>query len=158
MLGTVHSLQICESHRSPMKKVEQAVLITDVGIEGDIHASNQIRPSPVPDDPVSLYRRKERQILLMDLETLQKFNLEVGVIKENITTVGIDINQLKPGQKIIVGEAAILTVTGPCTPCDRMDEIRSGLMDDIKGERGTLTFVEIGGTIRVGDDILVVDI
>ena len=74
MLGTVHSLQICESHRSPMKKVEEVVLITDVGIEGDIHASSEIRPSPVPDDPVSTYRRKERQVLLMDLETLQKFN------------------------------------------------------------------------------------
>ena len=52
-MGTLHSLQICESHRSPMKKVEEAVLITNVGIEGDIHASNQISPSPVPDDPVS---------------------------------------------------------------------------------------------------------
>lgn len=152
-MGTIHSLQICESHRSPMKKVEEAVLITNVGIEGDIHASNQISPSPVPDDPVSSYRRKERQVLLMDLETLQKFNLEVGVIKENITTVGIDINQIKPGQKIIVGEASILTVTGPCTPCYRMDEIRSGLMDDIEDERGTLAFVEIGGTIRTGDNI-----
>ena len=153
MLGTVHSLQICESHRSPMKKVEEIVLITDVGIEGDIHASSEIRPSPLPDDPVSTYRRKERQVLLMDLETLQKFNLEIGLIKENITTTGLDINKLKQGQKIIVGDSATLTVTGPCTPCYRMDEIRSGLMDDIEGERGTLAFVEIGGTIRTGDNI-----
>ena len=152
-MGTVHSLQICESHRSPMKKIEEAVLITDVGIEGDIHATSQIRPSPVPDDFVSTYRRKERQILLMDLETLQKFNLETGIIKENITTEGIDINQLQSGQKIIIGDTAILSVTGPCTPCSRMDEIRSGLMDDIEGERGTLAFVEIGGTIRTGDNI-----
>ncbi len=152
-MGTVHSLQICESHRSPMKKIEEAVLITDVGIEGDIHATSQITPSPVPNDFVSTYRRKERQILLMDLETLQKFNLETGIIKENITTEGIDINRLQSGQKIIIGYTAILTVTGPCTPCSRMDEIRSGLMDDIEGERGTLAFVEIGGTIRTGDNI-----
>jgi hypothetical protein len=26
-------------------------------------------------------------------------------------------------------------------------------MDDIEGERGTLAFVEIGGTIRTGDNI-----
>ena len=59
MLGTVHSLQICESHRSPMKKVEEVVVITDVGIEGDIHASSEIRPSPVPDDPVSHIEEKK---------------------------------------------------------------------------------------------------
>ena len=77
-MGTVHSLQICESHRSPMKKIEEAVLITDVGIEGDIHTTSQIRPSPVPDDFVSTYRRKERQILLMDL--IQKL-LELSLLK-----------------------------------------------------------------------------
>jgi len=152
-LGTVHSLQICESHRSPMKKVEEAVLITDFGIEGDVHAATHIRPSPVPNDTISTYRRKERQVLLMDLETLQKFNLEIGIIKENITTTGLDINRLKKGQKIIVGDLVTLTVTGPCTPCYRMDEIRSGLMDDIEGERGTLAFVEKGGVIRIGDKI-----
>ena len=154
-MGIVHSLQICESHRSPIKKVEEAVLITDVGIEGDIHASDQLRPFPVPDDFVSTYRRKERQVLLMDLETLQKFNLETGIIKENITTEGIDINQLNPGQKVIIGDSVILSVTGPCTPCSRMDEIRFGLMDDIEGKRGTLAFVEIGGAIRVGDNIII---
>ncbi len=152
-MSIVHSLQICESHRSPMKKIKEEVLITDVGIEGDIHASDKLRPSPVPDDFVSTYRRKERQVLLMDLETLQKLNLKTGIIKENITTEGIDINQLKPGQKVIIGDSVILSVTGPCTPCSRMDEIRFGLMDDIEGERGTLAFVEIGGTIRIGDDI-----
>ena len=89
----------------------------------------------------------------MDLETLQKFNLEIGIIKENITTTGLDINRLKKGQKIIVGDLVTLTVTGPCTPCYRMDEIRSGLMDDIEGERGTLAFVEKGGVIRIGDKI-----
>ena len=126
-----------------MEKAEQAKLISNLGIDEDIHSSNQ-------------GKKKNRQVLLMDIETLNSFNLATGIIKENITTQGIKINNLKLNQKIHIGESVILTVTGPCEPCSRMDEIRPGLMKDIDGQRGTLAFVEIGGIIKVGDKIEII--
>ncbi|MFL2764449.1 MAG: MOSC domain-containing protein [Dehalococcoidia bacterium] len=139
----VYSIQICKSHRSPMEKAEQAKLISNLGIEGDIHSSNK-------------GKKKNRQILLMDIETLNSFNLTTGIIKENITTQGLKINNLKLNQKIHIGESVILTVSGPCEPCPRMDEIRPGLMKDIDGQRGTLASVENGGIIKVGDKIEII--
>ena len=70
-----------------MEKVKKAKLISNIGIDEDIHASNQ-------------GKKKNRQILLMDIETLNSFNLETGIIKENITTQGLKINDLKSNQKI----------------------------------------------------------
>ena len=139
-MSKILSIQICTSHRSPMKKVDQAKLILNLGIDEDIHSSSE-------------GKKKNRQILLMDIETLNSFNLETGIIKENITTEGVNINNLKNNQKIYIGDSAILSVAGPCAPCPRMDEIRPGLMKDIEGQRGTLAFVQNGGTIKVGDKI-----
>ena len=90
----------------------------------------------------------------MDIETLNSFNLETGIIKENITTQGLKINDLKSNQKIQIGKSIILQVTGPCEPCPRMDEIRPGLMKEIDGKRGILAFVERGGIMNEVDIIL----
>ena len=139
-MSKVLSIQICTAHRSPMKKVSQAKLIVNLGIDGDIHSTNKDK-------------RKHRQIVLMDIETLNSFNLETGIIKENITTKGVNINNLKENQKIHIGDSVILSVAGPCDPCPRMDEIRPGLMKDLEGQRGTLAFVQYGGTIKVEDKI-----
>lgn len=142
-LSKVYSIQICKSHRNPMEKVKKAKLISNIGIDEDIHASNQ-------------GKKKNRQILLMDIETLNSFNLETGIIKENITTQGLKINDLKPNQKIQIGKSIILQVTGPCEPCPRMDEIRPGLMKEIDGKRGILAFVERGGIMNEGDKIEII--
>ncbi|MBN19233.1 MAG: hypothetical protein CL758_07175 [Chloroflexi bacterium] len=142
-MSKVYSIQICKSHRAPMQIVKQAKLISNLGIDQDIHSSNQ-------------GKKKKRQVLLMDIETLNSFDLPIGIIKENITTQGLNINELKLNQKIHIGESVILNVTGPCEPCPRMDEIRPGLMNDLDGQRGILTFVVNGGIIKTGDKIKII--
>ncbi len=49
----------------------------------------------------------------------------------------------------------ILETTKPCTPCERMDEIRMGLQEQLQGKRGMLARVIRGGEIRAGDEIKV---
>jgi len=43
----------------------------------------------------------------MDKETLDSTGLSPGEIKENITTVGMDINSLQVGQQLALGNEAI---------------------------------------------------
>ncbi len=97
-----------------------------------------------------------RQVLLMDAETLDHFGLTPGVVKENITTRGLALRELGPGQRLRVGEA-LLEVTLPCEPCRRMDEIRMGLQQELRGRRGMLCRVVEAGRIRRGDRIEVLD-
>jgi MOSC domain-containing protein YiiM len=81
--------------------------------------------------------------------------LSPGEIRENVTTRGLRLNDLAPGQRLDVGQA-VLEVTGPCDPCSRMDEIRAGLQAALRGRRGILCRVLEGGRIRRGDAIRVV--
>ncbi|MCL6564804.1 MAG: MOSC domain-containing protein [Acidobacteriia bacterium] len=88
----------------------------------------------------------------MDEETLQQLEISPGAVKENITTRGLAVQALQPGQRLRIGEA-LLEVTGPCHPCARMNEIRLGLEEQLRGRRGMLCRVVEGGRIARGDRI-----
>ena len=88
----------------------------------------------------------------MDVETLQKLKIGAGAVKENVTTRGLDFQRLKPGQHLRIG-GSLLEITLPCEPCSRMDEIRQGLQEELRGQRGWLCRVVKGGTIRRGEPI-----
>jgi len=79
-------------------------------------------------------------------------NLQPGIVRENITTDGLNVNGLPVGQRLRVG-AALLEVSAVCTPCDQMEKVRPGLRREIYGRRGMLCRVIEGGEIRVGDPI-----
>jgi MOSC domain-containing protein YiiM len=64
----------------------------------------------------------------------------------------VAFGELQPGQRLRVGEV-VLEVTVPCEPCHRMDEIRQGLRQDLRGRRGMLCRVVEPGRIRRGDMI-----
>ena len=93
-----------------------------------------------------------RQVLWMDVETLDQMGLAPGDLKENITTRGIDLRVLESSERLRIGEA-LFEVTDRCDPCDRMEEIRAGLKEELRGRRGMLFRVIEGGRIRVGDAI-----
>lgn len=140
----VVSLQLCVGHRKPMKVLESVRARAGFGIEGDRHATSE-------------GARKLRQVLLMDEETLEAFGLSHGQVRENITTSGIGLSVLREGQRLSLGSTVVLEVTGPCVPCDRMDEVRPGLRRELEGRRGMLAFVVKDGVIGVGDPIRAVE-
>ncbi len=122
--------------RAPMEELETAHVLENVGFEGCAHA----RPNGT------------RQVLLVDAETLRKMALEPGSIRENITTEGLDVNALRLGEKVRVGEVQ-LVVSAVCEPCQQMEELRPGLQEAILGQRGMLCKVLSGGSLRPGDEI-----
>lgn len=120
----------------PMEELTEVRAIHDSGFEGCAHA----RPA------------SKRQVLLVDRETLEAMNLLPGIIRENITTEGLNVNGLPIGQLLRIGEAR-LEVSMVCTPCDQMEAIRPGLRKELWGRRGMLCRVLDGGLIRRGDSI-----
>ncbi|MGH2543558.1 MAG: MOSC domain-containing protein [Ardenticatenaceae bacterium] len=142
--GQIVSLQLCIGHRDPMKKVESANAVTNFGLEGDRHATSE-------------GVRTQRQVLLMDEETLREFGLNRADVRENITTSGFDLYSLKRGEQVALGGEVVLKITGHCAPCARMDELRPGLQEQLEGRRGMLASIVQGGTIKVGDAIRVLE-
>jgi MOSC domain-containing protein YiiM len=74
------------------------------------------------------------------------------MIRENITTEGLNVNGLEIGQQFRIGETR-MEVAAVCTPCDLMEKIRPGLRRELWGRRGMLCRVLEGGRIRRGDSI-----
>ena len=122
--------------RLPMEELSEAHVVADLGLEGCAHAR----------------RGSKRQLLLVDRETLEAMALQPGIIRENITTDGLNVNGLKAGQKLKIGETEVI-VSAICTPCDQLEKIRPGLRREMWGRRGMLCKVLLGGLIRRGDPI-----
>ena len=135
MANVLHLFRALQ-RRLPMEEVAEVRALQDSGLEGCAHARTG---SP-------------RQVLLMDSETLELMELSPGIIRENITTRGINVNGLDAGQRLQVG-AAQLEVSMVCTPCDMLEKIRPGLRRELRGRRGMLRRVIAGGVIRQGDRI-----
>ena len=143
-VGCVVSLQVSPGTRAPLEKLGEARFVAGYGIDGDRHATDRAD-------------RQGYQVLLMDRETLEELGLEPGVIREQVTTSGIEASSLRPGQEVALGEEVVVRVSRPATPCSRMDEIRPGLQDKLAGRRGQLASIVSGGTVRVGDTARVVE-
>ena len=140
MSGSIISMRLCVGSRDPMKEVNEANFITGQGLEGDRHLRTD-------------GRRSNRQVLIMDSETLSHFDLLPGQVRENVTVAGLDFSSISAGDKVSLGGDVILEITGDCEPCARMDELRQGLKDEIDGKRGLLAFVEKGGLVSVGAEV-----
>lgn len=137
-MGKVHKLFRAPKKRVAMEELSEVRVVEDAGFEGCAHA----RPGG------------KRQVLLMDVETLRAMELAPGWVRENLTTEGLDVNALKLGQKLRVGEVE-LEVSLVCEPCDELEKLRAGLKEEMAGRRGMLCRVLSGGLVKAGDAILV---
>ena len=135
-MARVQNLFRAPKKHLPMEELSEVRALNDAGFEGCAHA----RPA------------SKRQVLMVDHETLEAMNLQPGMIRENITTHGLNVNGLRIGQLLRVGEAQ-LEVSQVCHPCDLMEAIRPGLRKELRGRRGMLCRVLEGGVIRRGDSI-----
>jgi len=135
-MARVQNLFRAPNKHLPMEELSEVHAVVDRGFESCAHG----RPG------------SKRQVLLVDRETLEAMELQPGIIRENITTDGLNVNSLQIGQLLRVGKAR-LEVTAVCTPCDQMEAIRPGLRKELWGRRGMLCRVLHGGVIRRGDPI-----
>ena len=90
--GRVSQLFVAVAPRQPMREMQQVLAVANKGFQSCIHGKHG---SP-------------RQVLLVDTETLAEFGLAPGVVKENVTTEGLGIGTLNPGEQLRIGEAFCL--------------------------------------------------
>ena len=140
MSSTAHVAWLRLSPRSGQNVgVNSLSFVADIGIEGDRHAKPDTR----------------NQVLLMDTETLDALDLAPGDIRENVATSGIDLASLREGDRLRIGAEAEVVISHPCDPCSKMDALRPGLQEDIRGRRGMLGTVSASGVAVAGDPITV---
>jgi MOSC domain-containing protein YiiM len=132
MSATVVHLQLKPAEGASMRPVPSVTAITGYGLLDDANAG-----------------RSKRQVLIIERELLDEFQLPVGDVRENITVQGIQLAGTAPGTRVRVGRA-LLEATLDCAPCQFIEDKQPGLRAAMGGKRGTLFKVIEGGEINVG--------
>lgn len=130
--GRVVGLHRTPAAKLPVERLDEAVVITDFGIEGDRHA----RPG------------SSRQVVLTQREVLDALGLAPGATREQLTVSGFDA--LRGGDVLEIGDVR-LELVRPRVPCRVMDKVRPGLRAELEGRGGWCARVLAGGRVRPGD-------
>jgi MOSC domain-containing protein YiiM len=165
--GVVTAVSRSATHTMTKPNRESIRLLTGLGVGGDAHMGETVKHrSRVARDPS---QPNLRQVHLIHAELLKElgdagFVLTPGQLGENITTTGIDLLDLPAGARLLLGEAAVVEVTGLRNPCTQLDGLQPGLMAatlgrDENGElirkAGVMSIVRSDGAVRPGDLIKV---
>ena len=118
-------------------------LVKDRGLEGDAHAGDW-----------------HRQVSLLAMESISKIreqgvDVAPGDFAENLTTSGIRVWELPLGTRIVIGGEALLEVTQIGKECHDRCAIYHQVGDCVMPREGIFTRVLQGGTVKPGDDVLV---
>ncbi len=139
MEGKVLSVCISSEKGTKKREVNSARLIPDWGIEGDAHADSG-----------------HRQISLLSVEEINKMkkiipDLMPGDFAENIITKGIDSDQIKIGDRIIIGDNIVLEVSQIGKECHSGCEIQKLTGECIMPKKGIFAKVLKGGVVKKDD-------
>ena len=163
--GVVVAVSSSASHSIAKPSQERIRLLTGLGVQGDVHQGATIKHRSVAArDPK---RPNLRQVHLIHAELHDELReaglrVEAGQMGENITTRGIDLLGLPLGARLVLGDAAIVEVTGVRSPCVQLDSIQPGLMRATLGrddegkvvyKAGVMSIVVSDGEVKPGDPI-----
>ncbi len=167
--GTVAS--IVALHRSPAHgfskdPADALELIAGIGVAGDVHAGPLVQHrSRVAIDPTQPNLRQVHLIAseLFDVLAAAGHRVRPGDLGENITTRDLDVHALTVGTVLLLGDDALVAVTGLRNPCAQIERFQTGLLGQVafRGDDGALVrragimgVVVRGGVVAVADPIL----
>lgn len=124
--------------------VESAELIAGHGMRGDSHAGR---------DP-------DRQVSLFAAETLRElqnegFEVPAESLSANLFIENIDLNSLKPGARLRLGETVIEIVEAR-KPCRSITKIDNRLPKRLYSQCGQIGRIIKSGVVRVGEEVEVI--
>jgi len=142
-----HVEAVCISHKKGIvkKEQEQLTVLKNWGIEGDAHAGDWHRQ-------ISLLAGESIDSVKEVLPTLKN-----GAFAENIITRGIDLNRLRIGDRIQIGDEVILEITQIGKECHNSGcAIKKATGDCIMPREGIFAQVIKGGLLTKEQQIKVI--
>jgi len=131
--------------------IKSALLIEGHGLDKDAHAGGGLK-----------------QVSLLSIESIKKqkecakvkktgFLLAPGDFAENITTEGIELSALKIGDRLRLGQSAVIEISKIGKDCHKYCAIYYKIGDCIMPREGIFAKVLIGARIAIGDNIEVME-
>ncbi|OGW92824.1 MAG: molybdenum cofactor sulfurase [Omnitrophica bacterium RIFCSPLOWO2_02_FULL_45_16] len=141
-MGIVKAVSISKSKGSRKVNVPEALLKEGSGIIGDAHAGSSRQISLLADESIEKMRKKG-------------LNVGPGDFAENVTTEGIDLLNLKRGDRLGVGGEAIVEITEKGKECRARCNIYYQAGDCVMPREGIFANVIKGGAVKPGDKITI---
>jgi MOSC domain-containing protein YiiM len=153
------------THRFSKPALEQIMLRTGRGVEGDVHFGVTVQHrSRVKRDPTAPNLRQVHLFAAELLDTLvsQGFRVHPGAVGENVTTRGVDLLGLSTDTVLRLGTDAVIQITGLRNPCFQLNDYQQGLMQAVLDrtpdgqlirKAGVMAIVLQDGVVRPGDPI-----
>ena len=143
-MGKIMAVNISEKKGTQKKNVHSARLMEEFGIEKDAHAG-----------------KWHRQVSLISYEKIEEFKakgapIEDGAFGENLIVDGYDFRNLPVGTKFRCNDV-LLEMTQIGKECHSHCEIYKVVGDCIMPREGVFAKVLEGGTIKVGDELVIVE-
>ena len=143
-MGKIMAVCLSEKKGTQKKKVHEAGVREDWGIEGDAHAG-----------------KWHRQVSLLSYEKIEAFKakgapVQEGAFGENLIVSGFDFKNLPVGTRFRCGEV-VLELTQIGKECHSGCEIYKIMGECMMPREGVFTRVLHGGVIREGDEMEIVE-
>ncbi|MBW2622868.1 MAG: MOSC domain-containing protein [Deltaproteobacteria bacterium] len=137
----VLAVSISQTKGVVKENVPSATLKVDHGVENDAHAGDW-----------------HRQVSLLANESIDKMRAEglelsSGDFAENITTEGLDVPGMNVGDRLMIGEGAVLELTQIGKECHSGCAIMKTVGKCIMPTEGVFFKVLVPGEVRPGDKI-----
>ena len=148
MTGTLAGIARHARAKAPMEVLDHAHVTIHSGIAGDFRGA--VKPGGRGRRQVTMMERRDWDAAMADLDR----DIPWQERRANLLIDGLDLPQ-SPGALLRIGADVLVTVTGECDPCSRMETIAPGLKGALTPDwRGGVTAkVLSGGEIAVGDEI-----
>ena len=145
--GVVAGLLVAAEAEAPLHAVESVVAIAGRGLEGDRYAAGRGTFS----GPGRGY-----ELTLVEAETLDDLEIPWERARRNVVTRGASLNPLV-GRRFRVGEVECVgrRLAEPCAHLERVSG--AGLLRPLVHRAGLRADILVGGTIRLGDDLMPLD-
>ena len=140
-MGKVIAVCTSEAKGTQKKSVPEIKVVEDWGIEGDAHAG-----------------KWHRQVSLLSFEKIEEFrakgaDVAFGAFGENLIVEGYDFKNLPVGTRFRCGKV-LLEMTQIGKECHSHCQIYQRMGECIMPHEGVFAVVLEGGTIHVGDELL----
>lgn len=145
-VGRLEWIGLRPERMGELLSVDEVSVIAGRGLEGDHKVTGRVG--------------SKRQVTLIQQEhliavagMLHKDRVGPEQVRRNLVVSGINLLALK-NKQFRVGDV-LLEFSGPCEPCSRMEyNLGSGGFNAMRGHGGITAKVIEGGTIRVGDAVV----
>jgi MOSC domain-containing protein YiiM len=161
--GSVVAVAIDAKHRFSKTPRLSVILTAGHGAEGDAHYGQFVQHRYLARRAPRAANLRQVHLIPSELfEALRKsgFKVSPGVLGENITTAGLDLETLPLNTQLRIGTSANIRLTGLRTPCVLIDRFKSGLKGRLLDAPpnppfrvGVMAVVSEGGEISRGDPI-----